>query len=246
MSRSYDAKTRHLPAGDQTVRSADAGPARQETDAYPRRGRAARAGTARNLPLELNGRRSDASGTIVLNLRKETETFVFTGIPEEPVPSLLRHFSAPVKVRLDLTDEELLFLMAYDSDEFNRWDAGQQLAVKLLLGLVKDRQQGRAARPRRRVHQRLRQDAGEQDGGQGLPGLCAFAPRGDLPGGLPARDRSDWPIHEARRFVMRTLAGGSEADLSCRLLHEPGYRARTASTRKRWAGGASRTPALPT
>ncbi len=87
-------------------------------------------------------RRGDA-GTLILDVRKPEETFVFTDVPEEPVPSLLRHFSAPVKVRIDLTDEERLFLMAYDSDEFNRWDAGQQLAVKLILNLVRDYQAGR-------------------------------------------------------------------------------------------------------
>ena len=95
------------------------------------------------------------------------------------MPSLLRHFSAPVKVKLDLTDEERLFLMAYDNDEFNRWDAGQQLAVKLILGLVKDLQQGKTLSLDDGVHQRLQQDAREQDGGQGLPGLCALASRGD-------------------------------------------------------------------
>jgi aminopeptidase N len=76
-------------------------------------------------------------------LKEGEETFVFKDVPQEPVPSLLRHFSAPVKVRLDLSDEERRFLMAYDSDEFNRWDAGQQLTVKLILDLVKDRQRGK-------------------------------------------------------------------------------------------------------
>ncbi len=81
--------------------------------------------------------------TIVLHLRTQAETFVFSGISEKPVPSILRHFSAPVKIKSDLTDDELLFLMANDSDEFNRWDAGQQLAVKLLMNLVKDYQHGK-------------------------------------------------------------------------------------------------------
>jgi len=79
----------------------------------------------------------------ILELRNETETFVFTDIPDEPVPSILRGFSAPVKVKLDLSDDERLFLMANDNDPFNRWDAGQQLAVKLILDLVKDCQEGK-------------------------------------------------------------------------------------------------------
>ncbi|MEK6744756.1 MAG: aminopeptidase N [Nitrospirota bacterium] len=91
----------------------------------------------------LGGVTQSREGTIVLQLRKAEETFVFTDISEEPVPSILRGFSAPVKVKLDLTDDERLFLMANDSDPFNRWDAGQQLAVKLLLDLAKDHQAGR-------------------------------------------------------------------------------------------------------
>jgi aminopeptidase N len=85
----------------------------------------------------------NCASTTVLELVKPEETFVFTDIPEEPIPSILRGFSAPVKVKLDLTDEERLFLMANDPDEFNRWDAGQQLAVKLLLDLIRDHQQGK-------------------------------------------------------------------------------------------------------
>jgi aminopeptidase N len=159
----------------------------------------------KELPLQLNGRRSDTSGTLVLNLRKETETFVFTGIPEEPVPSLLRHFSAPVKVSMDLTDEELLFLLAYDGDEFNRWDAGQQLAVKLILGLVKNLQQGRELSLDDRfmnafskVLESKMEDKAFQAFALSLPAESYLA---DF---LPIIDPT--AIHEARRFVMRSLA----------------------------------------
>ena len=99
----------------------------------------------RDLPITLakETHQEGDKNTIVLHLRKEEETFFFPDIPEKPVPSILRHFSAPVKVKSDLTDDEHLFLMANDSDEFNRWDAGQQLAVNLLLNLVKDYQHGK-------------------------------------------------------------------------------------------------------
>ena len=54
-------------------------------------------------------------------------------VPEGSVPSLLQNFSAPVLLDSDLTSKELAHLMAYDSDSFNRWDAGQKLAEKILL-----------------------------------------------------------------------------------------------------------------
>ncbi|MBT3177855.1 MAG: aminopeptidase N [Desulfobacula sp.] len=68
----------------------------------------------------------------LLELRKEKESFVFKNIPEKSVPSIFRQFSAPVKIQTDLTDEELSFLMANDTDEFSRWDAAQNLFVKEL------------------------------------------------------------------------------------------------------------------
>ncbi len=77
-----------------------------------------------------------------LELKQAEESFVFKGIKQRPVPSLLRHFSAPVKLSYDYSTEELAFLMANDSDEFNRWDAGQRLGLKLILQLVKQAQAG--------------------------------------------------------------------------------------------------------
>jgi aminopeptidase N len=97
----------------------------------------------KELPLRLEGEKKAASGTRVLHVKKEEERFVFTGIASEPVPSILRGFSAPVKLITDVSDDELLFLMAHDKDEFNRWDAGQQLAVKRIMGLARDHAAGR-------------------------------------------------------------------------------------------------------
>ncbi|XP_022158452.1 puromycin-sensitive aminopeptidase [Momordica charantia] len=79
----------------------------------------------------------------VLRLTKKEEEFVFTDIPERPVPSLFRGYSAPVRLETDLNDDDLFFLLAHDSDEFNRWEAGQVLARKLMLQLVADHQQNK-------------------------------------------------------------------------------------------------------
>src|SRR5690606_253807 len=54
-------------------------------------------------------------------------------IPEPPVPSILRGFSAPVKLNAEISDGDLAFLMAHDSDGFNRWEAGQRYALRVLL-----------------------------------------------------------------------------------------------------------------
>jgi len=66
----------------------------------------------------------------VLELTTEEQTFTFEGLSAEPVPSLFRDFSAPVKVDYPYSDEDLAFLAAFDTDSFNRWEAAQQLGAK--------------------------------------------------------------------------------------------------------------------
>ena len=97
----------------------------------------------RDLPLRLAGEPAVGAATRVLDIREAHEVFVFEDVPEAPVASLLRGFSAPVKLTAPRSDEELSFLMAHDGDSFARWEAGQQLAAKLILGMAEDRRAGR-------------------------------------------------------------------------------------------------------
>lgn len=89
------------------------------------------------MPLVLKGQESSAPATtLILKLDQEEASFTFVNINKEPVPSILRDFSAPVKVTIEgQTDEHLLFLFAHDSDPFNRWESGQRLLKKLILKL---------------------------------------------------------------------------------------------------------------
>ena len=87
---------------------------------------------------------TDAATQHTLRLTDAQQAFVFHGVDSEPVPSLLRGFSAPVKLQFDYSDEQLMFLMAHDSDGFNRWDAAQTLARRVLLQLAADAAAGRA------------------------------------------------------------------------------------------------------
>lgn len=68
----------------------------------------------------------------VFELTQPQDTLVFEGLHEAPVPSLFRHFSAPVKAHFHYSQSDLLRLMLHDSDGVNRWDASQQLALQLL------------------------------------------------------------------------------------------------------------------
>ncbi|WP_020583711.1 aminopeptidase N [Endozoicomonas elysicola] len=79
----------------------------------------------------------------VLDVKQEKEVFAFDNIEERPLPSILRSFSAPVRVKYDYSREDLLFLMEHDSDHFNRWDAGQRLANSVIDEMVAAFEQGR-------------------------------------------------------------------------------------------------------
>ncbi|MDZ7809810.1 MAG: DUF3458 domain-containing protein [Arhodomonas sp.] len=89
-----------------------------------------------DLPVRLSGEDERAAGTRVLELREAEQRFVVEGLSQRPVPSLLRGFSAPVRLEYDYSDESLAFLFSYDSDDFNRWEAGQRLASRILLRWV--------------------------------------------------------------------------------------------------------------
>jgi aminopeptidase N len=73
----------------------------------------------------------------VIDLTRRHETFRFVDVPSRPVASLLRGFSAPVNVTIDQQDRDLEFLMANDSDLFNRWQAAQDYAIRTLVASVK-------------------------------------------------------------------------------------------------------------
>ena len=87
----------------------------------------------------------DASATdqVILQLTEAEQRFVFKNLTEQPIVSLLRGFSAPVKLVMERSLEELAFLLSFDPDTFNRWEAGQQLAGQIITGLISDVQAGR-------------------------------------------------------------------------------------------------------
>lgn len=77
----------------------------------------------------------------LLTISKPSETFRFPNISEKPVLSLLRNFSAPVKLQTDQSREDMLHLLSYDSDAYNRFEAGQRLASSALKNMISEIQQ---------------------------------------------------------------------------------------------------------
>jgi len=82
------------------------------------------------LPLHVQGGATAAAESHLFVVTQAAESITFENVLEEPVPSILRGFSAPVIVDFDYTDAQLLTLLANDPDPFNRWEAGQRLALR--------------------------------------------------------------------------------------------------------------------
>ncbi len=74
--------------------------------------------------------------SVVLHLTEEKQSFILDNIPSKPVPSVLRNFSAPVKLHTELSDDELKFLMVHDSDGFNKWESGQSYFLRTINKLI--------------------------------------------------------------------------------------------------------------
>ena len=98
----------------------------------------------RELNLKLVGEQQSRGTETVLSVTEHEQTFVFEDLSGEPLPSLLRNFSAPVKMSYPYSRDDRVFLAKHDPDGFNRWEAAQSLAVDVLQGLVEIHQ---AARP---------------------------------------------------------------------------------------------------
>jgi aminopeptidase N len=90
------------------------------------------------LPLQLQGSTEPSVGDHLLVMREQHESTTFVNVDEEPVPSILRGFSAPVVLDFDYTDAQLLTLLAFDPDPFNRWEAGQRLALRSAIKAIQD------------------------------------------------------------------------------------------------------------
>ncbi|GKS85984.1 aminopeptidase N [Acidovorax sp. SUPP1855] len=88
------------------------------------------------LPLQLEGEAAAGGADRTVVLTEATHAFTFVNVGSQPVPSLLRGFSAPVVLDIDYSDAELLALLAHDTDAFNRWEAGQRLALRIAIKTI--------------------------------------------------------------------------------------------------------------
>ena len=166
----------------------------------------------RELPLRLEGESQARGTTRVLSITQPQETFRFTDIATAPLPSLLRGFSAPAILEFDYSDADLVRLMAHDSDAFNRWEAGQRLALDILLrGIEAHRAGMKYAFPREFV------DACSALLAQGAQDPAFTAEALALPGesyiGEQMETVDPEAIHEVRRALRRHMAQALKGEL---------------------------------
>ncbi|MCI8211543.1 aminopeptidase N [Pseudomonas sp. S25] len=157
------------------------------------------------IPLRLQGEDAAAGNTRVISVTEAEQTFTFVDIAEQPLPSLLRGFSAPVKLSFPYNRDQLMFLMQHDSDGFNRWDAGQQLSVQVLQELIGQHQKGQPLV----LDQRLITALGTVLADTSLD-QAMIAEMLSLPGEAYLTEISEVAdvdaIHAAREFVRKQLA----------------------------------------
>ncbi len=158
-----------------------------------------------DFPVRLRGE-ADAASQKVLHLTERRQQFRLIDLPEKPVVSILRGFSAPVKLQMQRGLEELAFLLSHDSDPFNRWEAGQQLASRIILRRVERIQTGAAPGP---VDERLigafRAVVGEPPQDLSYFALLLTPPSESYLGELMAVIDVE-AIHDARQQVNQALA----------------------------------------
>lgn len=166
----------------------------------------------KDLSLQLQGEAQAAGTSRVLHFTGAEQSFTFVNIAEKPLPSLLRNFSAPVKLSYPYSGEELAFLMQHDSDAFNRWDAGQRLAMQTFKELLEAKHQGLPfGLEHYFVHafQVLLTDANLDDAFKAE--ALALPSETDIADAVRPSDPQ--AIHEVREFVITHLAKALRLDL---------------------------------
>lgn len=157
------------------------------------------------IALRLQGEAAASGNTRVISVTEAEQTFTFVDVAEQPLPSLLRGFSAPVKLSFPYNRDQLMFLMQHDSDGFNRWDAGQQLSVQVLQELIGQHQKGQPLV----LDQRLITALGTVLADTSLD-QAMIAEMLSLPGEAYLTEISEVAdvdaIHAAREFVRKQLA----------------------------------------
>jgi aminopeptidase N len=163
--------------------------------------------------------------TTLLELVEAEQSFTFDGLSERPIPSPLRGFSAPVILERETNGADLAFLLAHDTDSFNRWDAGRQLAKTALTQMIT-----KGAAPDQGYLNALKALFADDDLDPDFAGHClALATEDDLAQTLASAGQvpdpqAIWTAREAMRDAMADTLGDRMRTLFDRFLVTEAYR----------------------
>ena len=149
-----------------------------------------------------------------VQLTEQSQSVSFNNINEKPLPSLLRDFSAPVKLNYNYSIDDNIFLMQHDQDDFNRWEASQRLAKSLLLGMLaaKSQDEGGAFGVEPKVIDAYQQVLENDDLDYALRAEALTLPsETDLAETIDQADPET--IHEVREFLAKSIAQGLRLSL---------------------------------
>ena len=150
--------------------------------------------------------------TYVLKLTDWSQSFTFHDVPVKPIPSVLRDFSAPVKLVMEQGDEDLKFLIANDSDAFNKWEAGQRLATRLIFNLLKSYQSGQEMQMDASVTEAFSKVLSDDSLDKEFRAFFMSLPSTEeLADKIEKANPVD--IHHVRNFVLKSLASGMRDQL---------------------------------
>ena len=146
-----------------------------------------------------------------IQLTQQSESVTFEGIESQPLPSLLRDFSAPVKLSYDYSIDDTIFLMQHDSDDFNRWEASQRLAKTLMLDTLNAQAKGEASGVEPKIidaYQRILMDDNLDNA---LKAEALTLPsENDIAEAIASSGQKADPeaIHQVREMLLKTIAAG--------------------------------------
>ncbi len=168
----------------------------------------------KDMPLQLDGEERPGAKTRVLNLTERTQSFRFRNVKEKPVPSLLRGFTAPVTLSANLKERDWVFLMAHDSDPFNRWEAAQRYASGLLIATVEAIRTGGRARRGIAFAEMVSSVLSSKKLDPDFAAQMIVLPGEQTIAQLIGKDVDVDAIHEAREMLRASIAEEAHKDLA--------------------------------
>jgi len=170
-----------------------------------------------HIPIEIGlldsvGNEMLPGGTKLLDLKQARQTFQFENITERPVPSILRGFTAPVKIKNSFDKSNQIFLIGHDSDSFNRWEAAQDIASDTILNLVEDLKVGNKFELDLDYINAIGKVLNDKDIDKAFIGEMLSLPSEGILGQEMSPIDVD-AIHKARKMVVQGLATSLKEDL---------------------------------